>query len=272
MAAQGGEFTEAKFIFVCHSMGGLDGRTRWANSMGGLVARWFTEKEGGAEITRKLITLGKPHRGALNALNHLVNSLRKGIGPIDFARSRPSAHQLPPEYACIESAGGIVKTTGTAPPNCGSAMIADGMRFHDELDAAALTSGAGSYDVHPIVGFRQKMCPYMEPMRFNPRPSMADGRTVCFKKAVFSAPYSMYFANPAKRAPKSNPLHYSICSNYLKFKHRESPLIFQMLMVRAALGPAPLSALYHKRFFIKQHSLGRTVFLHATVPRFGQAV
>ena len=95
---------------------------------------------------------------------------------------------------------------------------------------------------------------------------------VCFKKAVFSAPYSMYFANPAKRAPKSNPLHYSICSNYLKFKHRESPLIFQMLMVRAALGPAPLSALYHKRFFIKQHSLGRTVFLHATVPRFGQAV
>ena len=145
--------------------------------MGELAARWFTEKEGGAEITRKLITLGKPHRGALNALNHLVNSLRKGIGPIDFARSRPSAHQLPPEYACIESAGGIVKTTGTAPPNCGSAMIADGMRFHDELDAAALTSGAGSYDVHPIVGFRQKMCPYMEPMRFNPRPSMADGRT-----------------------------------------------------------------------------------------------
>ncbi len=127
----------------------------------------------------------------------------------------------------------------------------------------------------PVHGGRAHWGEYPPPPRgacFNPRPSMADGRTVCFKKAVFSAPYSMYFANPAKRAPKSNPLHYSICSNYLKFKHRESPLIFQMLMVRAALGPAPLSALYHKRFFIKQHSLGRTVFLHATVPRFGQAV
>jgi pimeloyl-ACP methyl ester carboxylesterase len=148
LRAQGGEFADAKVIFVCHSMGGL-------------VARWYIEKEGGAEITRKLVTLGTPYRGALNALDYLVNGIRKGIGPIkfdltDFARSLPSIHQLLPEYACIESAGDLVKTTQVTLPNCDSAMVADGMRFHDELDAVASAGGSAGYGLHPIVGFRQR--------------------------------------------------------------------------------------------------------------------
>ena len=52
--AQDGPFAEAKVVFVCHSMGGL-------------IARWYMEKCGGAEITRKLITLGTPYRGAVRA-------------------------------------------------------------------------------------------------------------------------------------------------------------------------------------------------------------
>ena len=52
--AQGTAYADAQLVFVCHSMGGL-------------VARWYIEKCGGVEITRKLITLGTPYRGAAKA-------------------------------------------------------------------------------------------------------------------------------------------------------------------------------------------------------------
>jgi pimeloyl-ACP methyl ester carboxylesterase len=142
--SQGGAFADAKLVFVCHSMGGL-------------VARWYLEQEGGAALSRRLITLGTPYRGALNALDQLVNGVRRGIGPFklnltEFARSLPSTYQLLPEYACLETASGLAKTTETSlPAELTSAMVADGMHFHQELDAA----GQGGYALHPIVGFRQ---------------------------------------------------------------------------------------------------------------------
>jgi pimeloyl-ACP methyl ester carboxylesterase len=141
--AQHSTFQDAKVVFICHSMGGL-------------VARWYIDREGGAEITRKLITLGTPHRGSLNALEQLVNGAHVGLGPFalkltPFARSLPSLYQLLPEYACIEAPGGLTKTTETQVPNLATAMIDDAMRFHAEIDAAQ-THG---YDLHPIVGFRQ---------------------------------------------------------------------------------------------------------------------
>ncbi len=133
----------AKVVFICHSMGGL-------------IARWYIDKEGGAEITRKLITLGTPHRGALNALEQLVNGTSVGLGPFalkltQFARSLPSLHQLLPEYACIETPQGLAKTTETSVPELAASRIDDAMRFHAELDAAQ----SDGYDLHPIVGFRQ---------------------------------------------------------------------------------------------------------------------
>ncbi|MGW5633591.1 hypothetical protein [Streptomyces sp. NPDC003832] len=59
--------------------------------MGGLVARWYIKKCGGAGHTRKLITLG----------------------PLSFDLTLPSLHQFLPEYACIEApaVGALVKTT-----------------------------------------------------------------------------------------------------------------------------------------------------------------
>jgi pimeloyl-ACP methyl ester carboxylesterase len=146
--SQGGEFADAKLVFVCHSMGGL-------------VARWYLDIEGGAELTRRLVTLGTPYRGALNALDQLVNGVRKGIGPFrfnlsSFARSLPSSYQLLPEYACLETASGLAKTTETTlPSELNPSLVADGMRFHQELDEAAAARGEAGYDVHPIVGFRQ---------------------------------------------------------------------------------------------------------------------
>jgi len=147
--SQGGPFAEARVVFICHSMGGL-------------VARWYIEKEGGAEITAKLVTLGTPFRGALNSLDQLVNGVKKGIWPLklnltDLARSLPSVYQLLPEYACIESPKGLLKTTeasltDTLPPS----MLTDAMAFHQELDEAASSHPLDSYALHPSVGTRQR--------------------------------------------------------------------------------------------------------------------
>ena len=89
--------------------------------MGGLVARWYIERCGGHEVTRKLITLGTPWRGATNAIEQLVNGVRKGVGPLSinltgFARSLPSLHQLMPEFACIANGSEFLKTTETTVP------------------------------------------------------------------------------------------------------------------------------------------------------------
>jgi hypothetical protein len=81
---------DAKLWLVCHSMGGL-------------VARYFCEHLGGADITRVLITLGTPHRGAARALEVLVNGMRLA-GLIDissFVRSLPSVYELLPHYPVL---------------------------------------------------------------------------------------------------------------------------------------------------------------------------
>lgn len=87
--------TDAKLWFVCHSMGGL-------------VARYFCEHLGGAAITRELITISTPHRGAAKALEVLANGLRLG-GIIDvstFVRSLPSIYELLPQYPVLRDTHG----------------------------------------------------------------------------------------------------------------------------------------------------------------------
>jgi pimeloyl-ACP methyl ester carboxylesterase len=134
---------EARLIFICHSMGGL-------------VARWYVEQERGAAHTRKLITIGTPHRGAVAALQQLVNGVEKSVGPLRldlrrFAHSLPSAHQLLPQYACLETGAGLTPISAVALPKVNPALVADAVAFHAALDAAP----ASAYDLHPIVGTRQ---------------------------------------------------------------------------------------------------------------------
>ena len=81
---------DAKVWLVCHSMGGL-------------VARYFLEELGGADITRRLITIATPHRGAPKALNALVNGI--SFGPLDFStviRSFASTYELLPQAAVVQ--------------------------------------------------------------------------------------------------------------------------------------------------------------------------
>jgi len=88
---------DAKLILICHSMGGL-------------VARYFLEHKDlqGRDYTRRLITIGTPYQGSINALDAISNGLSKRLGPLqldltDFARSLPSLYQLLPTYPCIEA-------------------------------------------------------------------------------------------------------------------------------------------------------------------------
>jgi pimeloyl-ACP methyl ester carboxylesterase len=146
--AQGGQYREAQLVFVCHSLGGL-------------VARWYIEKCGGAAITRKLITLGTPWRGAGIALHKLSNGVPVKIGPINklnldvFARSLPSLYQLLPEYACITAGGDYLKITETSIPELDTARAADAMAFHTDLQQAERDRPASKSVTHMLVGSRQ---------------------------------------------------------------------------------------------------------------------
>ncbi len=143
LRATGGRFSEARVTFVCHSMGGL-------------IARWYVQREGGHSVTRRIITVGTPHRGSLKSLDELVNGVRRGVGPLGrdltaFGRSLPSAYQLLPEYACIDCAGALTKTVEVSLPRLDPALVADGMRFFDELNAEDNPEAR----VVPIVGIKQ---------------------------------------------------------------------------------------------------------------------
>ncbi|MFK0098515.1 hypothetical protein [Streptomyces sp. NPDC091040] len=140
---------DAKVVFLCHSMGGL-------------VTRSYVEQCGGAEVTRRVVTLGTPYRGSLDALLYLVNGMRYGIGPVGldltpFARSLPSLHQLTPDYACLAAAGGAPlryarEVTGL--PGVDGELLRLAGLFHADLRE----SGAGArYGVEyvPVGGVRQ---------------------------------------------------------------------------------------------------------------------
>ncbi|ANZ42114.1 hypothetical protein BBK82_45470 [Lentzea guizhouensis] len=149
---------DAKVSFVCHSMGGL-------------VARWCVEQCGMAERTDRLITMGTPYRGAASALEQLVNGVRKGLGPLavdltEFARSMPSLHQLLPEYACIESPNGLVKTTEMTLPELDTKMVTDAMAFH-----GALTDSFAD-QTYAIVGGKQPTATTAK---------IADGKVTCYR-------------------------------------------------------------------------------------------
>jgi len=146
------ERAEAKVRLICHSMGGL-------------VARYWVECLGGAEVTRQLITLGTPHRGSIGALESLVNGHRIGFRRLavdltSFSRSLPSLHQLVPVYACIETGDGLryPRELTTALEGVDADLLADAYRFHEEIRTAATNRlGAGGSDrlCLPVVGVRQ---------------------------------------------------------------------------------------------------------------------
>jgi hypothetical protein len=138
---------DAKFRFICHSMGGL-------------AARWFTEVLGGQELTRQLITIGTPYRGAAGAVVKLSNGFDPGFGPIkiqltDILRSLPAAYQLLPTYRCVESGGSSKRINEVEIPDIDGKMRDDALAFHDKILSCAKTQGPADYRIFALKGIAQ---------------------------------------------------------------------------------------------------------------------
>lgn len=138
---------DAKFRFICHSMGGL-------------VARWFTEVMGGHELTRQIITLGTPHRGAAESLVQLSNGMNPGFGPLrieltEIIRSLPSVHQLLPTYRCVETSEGLKHLGEVDLPNINRDMLSDALAFHEDILSHAKTNNSYNYRKFALKGISQ---------------------------------------------------------------------------------------------------------------------
>lgn len=122
--------------------GNADARTVFvAHSMGGLVARHYVECMEGWKTTRRLVSLGTPYRGSLNALGCLVNGYARGIGPLRVDATAPlrsfmSVHQLLPTYPCIDDGSGLLRVRETTLPGIDSrsSLAAE---FHAQTTNAA---------------------------------------------------------------------------------------------------------------------------------------
>jgi hypothetical protein len=124
---------DAKLIFLCHSMGGL-------------IARSFLENLGGRDVARKLVTIGTPYQGSVNALSALVNGTSLGLGQVGMAidelvRSFPSAYQLLPTYSCLDVGDGQLRElAGIDLPNVDALNISEGLAFHKRVASAVETN------------------------------------------------------------------------------------------------------------------------------------
>jgi pimeloyl-ACP methyl ester carboxylesterase len=135
-----------------------------AHSMGGLVARYYTEVLGGWLNCRALITFGTPFRGSVKALNYILNGHTIGWTDVSpMLRSLPSTYQLLPTYPCIEMGGGAV----IRPTELGDGGQLDltrakaGRAFHDEINAALQSNVLrsdyqSSYRLQPVIGIEQE--------------------------------------------------------------------------------------------------------------------
>lgn len=145
--AQGAAYRQARLVLICHSMGGL-------------VARWYAEQLGGAQHIRAIVTIGTPHRGSLNALDSIVNGVRKGIGPLaldltEAVRSFPSMYELLPAFRCIADGDGLLAPHEATLPHLDAKRARQAREgFHDLLHPDPTAESAG-YDLHTIVGTQQ---------------------------------------------------------------------------------------------------------------------
>jgi pimeloyl-ACP methyl ester carboxylesterase len=143
--------TDAKVIFLAHSMGGL-------------VARYYTEVLEGWRDTKALYTFGTPYRGAPVALNFLANGYKQlFLDLTDVLRSLPSVYELLPIYKMV-NIDGIDHRIAESPiplPNINQSRAADALKFHREIEDAVnlhrkdADYRLNGYKVIPFVGTQQ---------------------------------------------------------------------------------------------------------------------
>ena len=146
-----------------HRMGSKDARVvLTAHSMGGLVARCFSETMGGAPAVRQTVTLGTPFFGAVKAA-YLLNSGRGTPVPLPRVRLRelaltlPGVHDLLPSYRCVDDADGRPLTSADVADLGGDSELAEAS-FALQRTLAKL----GTDGLRPVVGVGQ---PTMQSLR-----------------------------------------------------------------------------------------------------------
>jgi pimeloyl-ACP methyl ester carboxylesterase len=154
---------DSRAVLVCHSMGGL-------------VARWCTEREHGYELVSRTITIGTPFKGAGMALDALVNGVRlpKHLGPRfdDLVRSLPSVRELLPTYACVRSDGKLKRLDEV--DLLPSGWASEGLGFHRELAEAVSNRDPGRTDA--LDAFRGGLQPTLTTASLG-----ADGKLSCYE-------------------------------------------------------------------------------------------
>jgi pimeloyl-ACP methyl ester carboxylesterase len=142
--------SQARVIFLAHSMGGL-------------VARHYLEVLEGWRNCRALITFGTPYRGSLNALDFLANGYKKlFVDLTDVMRSFPSIHQLLPIYKVLRVDGKYVRVAETSRvPGVDETLAKDALAFHREIEDKVNAHRKENdyhdegYAILPVVGTRQ---------------------------------------------------------------------------------------------------------------------
>ena len=143
-------FRDAKVIVIAHSMGGL-------------VARYYTEVLGGWHDCKSLITFGTPHRGSLKALDYLVNGYKNVLLDLtETVRTFTSLYQLLPIYRAIEIDGAYHRAAEVnGLPNVDRVRAAEALAFHREIEAAVSRNRSEAayhegYKTIPVVGTHQR--------------------------------------------------------------------------------------------------------------------
>jgi pimeloyl-ACP methyl ester carboxylesterase len=147
-------YPEAKLVLVAHSMGGL-------------IARHFLEVHGGWAVTRKVITIGTPYRGSMQALEFVSNGIRRRAGArvinlTRLARSLTSVYQLLPTYTCWQNeTGEFVPLVDAVVPEVDNDRVRQAVEFHREVEEAETENRkldeyrTDGYDLVPITGMSQ---------------------------------------------------------------------------------------------------------------------
>jgi pimeloyl-ACP methyl ester carboxylesterase len=112
--------SEARIVFVSHSMGGL-------------VVRYYVNRLGGHEVCRRIITIGTPFSGSVKAVRALAGDIPGCTDRlVETMRSFPSLHQLLPSFRCTRTAHGTSRLTEAPVPGIESRMAADAQQLHTE--------------------------------------------------------------------------------------------------------------------------------------------
>lgn len=139
---------DPKLTLVCHSMGGL-------------IARYFTEVLDGRDITRRVVTLGTPFAGSLKAVRLISRGDIVPLGAMagavrDVARTLPGVYDLLPRYPCVRTPALQPLSDQAAADLGGDAeLIESARRTYEALIAAAKDAGSSACPIRPIVGITQ---------------------------------------------------------------------------------------------------------------------